>query len=204
MKGSPDQPLILRWAGHSLDLDRHSSVMGVLNVTPDSFSDGGQFFDWEKAVEHGLEMAADGADIIDVGGESTRPYAEEIPLQEEMDRVLPVVQALARELKIPISIDTVKAGVAREALQAGASMINDVSALRLDPEMTTLAAKAGVPVVLMHMKGVPGDMQKNPVYDDLMGEITDFLKDALERAVGRWNPGRNDHPGPRDRVRKDL
>jgi len=158
--------------------------MGVLNVTPDSFSDGGLFFNWERAVERGLEMAAEGADIIDVGGESTRPYAEEIPEQEEMDRVLPAVQALARELKIPISIDTVKAGVAREALQAGASMINDVSALRLDPEMTPLAAKAGVPVVLMHMKGVPGDMQKNPVYDDLMGEITGFLKDALERAVG--------------------
>ena len=177
------KPLSLRWSSHFLDLDRRSCVMGVLNVTPDSFSDGGRFFERERAVEHGLEMAADGADIVDVGGESTRPYAEEIPVQQELDRVLPVIQALARELRIPISIDTVKARVAREALQAGASMINDVSALRFDPEMASLAAEAGVPVVLMHMKGVPRDMQENPVYDDLMGEITGFLKAALDRAV---------------------
>ncbi|MEW6667505.1 MAG: dihydropteroate synthase [Thermodesulfobacteriota bacterium] len=179
----PTKSLSLRWAGHFLDLDRRSCVMGVLNVTPDSFSDGGRFLEWEKAVEHGLQMAVDGADIIDVGGESTRPYAEEIPAQEELDRVLPVVHALAKELKIPISIDTVKSTVAREALRAGASMINDVSAFRFDPGMASLAAGAGVPVILMHMKGVPRDMQEDPTYGDLMGEIADFLKAALERAV---------------------
>jgi dihydropteroate synthase len=157
--------------------------MGVLNVTPDSFSDGGRFFEWEKAVEQGFQMAADGADVIDVGGESTRPYAKEISAEEELDRVIPVVKALSRELKIPISIDTMKARVAREALQAGASMINDVSALRFDPKMAGVVAAADVPVILMHMKGNPGDMQQNPVYDDLLGEIRDFLKAVAERAV---------------------
>lgn len=184
MNARQNKPLSLRWPNHFLDLDRRSCVMGVLNVTPDSFSDGGRFFEWERAVEHGLGMAADGADIIDVGGESTRPYAEEISPQEELERVLPVIQALRRELKIPISIDTVKARVAREALQAGASMINDVSALRFDPEMTPLASEAGVPVVLTHMKGIPRDMQENPAYDDLMGEIAGFLKAAVDRAMG--------------------
>jgi len=157
--------------------------MGILNVTPDSFSDGGLFLDREKAVEHGLEMARDGADIIDVGGESTRPYSEEVPLDEELDRVIPVIEALSKEIKIPISIDTVKAAVAREALGAGASMINDISALRFDPHMASVAAEAGVPVILMHMKGTPSDMQDNPTYDELIPEIVDFLRDAIDRAV---------------------
>lgn len=183
MKHPAAKPLSLRWSGHFLDLERRSCVMGVLNVTPDSFSDGGRFFEGEKAVEHGLQMAADGADVIDVGGESTRPYAKEISAEEELDRVIPVVKALSRELKIPISIDTMKARVAREALQTGASMINDVSALRFDPQMARLAAEADVPVILMHMKGRPGDMQQNPVYGDLLGEISDFLKAAVDRAV---------------------
>lgn len=157
--------------------------MGVLNVTPDSFSDGGQFFDRETAIEQGLAMARDGADIIDVGGESTRPYSDAVSAGEELDRVIPVVQALAREVKIPISIDSLKAPVAREALRVGASMINDVSALRFDPEMISVAAKAHVPVILMHMKGTPKTMQVSPTYEHLVEEVCDFLEEAINRAV---------------------
>jgi dihydropteroate synthase len=158
--------------------------MGVLNVTPDSFSDGGRHFEWEAAVEHGLRMAKEGADILDIGGESTRPYADEVSEQQELDRVIPVIRSLAREVKLPISIDTVKARVAREALQSGACMINDVSALAHDAGMAPLAAEAGVPVILMHMKGTPRTMQENPVYRDVVSEVMEFLKGAEERAVG--------------------
>ncbi|MBW1707701.1 MAG: dihydropteroate synthase [Deltaproteobacteria bacterium] len=157
--------------------------MGVLNVTPDSFSDGGHYFNPDKAVEHGLEMARDGADIIDVGGESTRPYAKEVSVTEEMDRVIPVIESLNKELSIPVSIDTYKSKVTLEALKAGASLINDISALRFDPDMASIAAETGVPVILMHMKGTPGNMQDNPTYDDLISEILHFLKDAIARAV---------------------
>ncbi|MBN1830968.1 MAG: dihydropteroate synthase [Deltaproteobacteria bacterium] len=157
--------------------------MGVLNVTPDSFSDGGFYFKKEKAIEHGIQLVQDGADIIDVGGESTRPFSEEVTLQEELDRVVPVVEALSGVVEAPISIDTCKAEVARQALKAGASIINDISALRFDSNMTSVAAEAGVPVILMHMQGTPGDMQKNPFYQDLIPEILDFLKQAVDRAV---------------------
>ncbi len=157
--------------------------MGVLNVTPDSFSDGGQFLAREEAIRQGLSMAREGADIIDVGGESTRPYAEKISTQEEIDRVIPVIEALHRDLTIPISIDTFKAHVAREALGAGASILNDITALRFDPDMMSTAAEAGVPVILMHMKGTPADMQKNPKYTNLIPEIIEFLEDAKDRAV---------------------
>ena len=157
--------------------------MGVLNVTPDSFSDGGLYFQKEAAIEHGLRLAQDGADIIDVGGESTRPFSKEVPLQEELDRVVPVVEALSKEVQVPISIDTCKAEVARRALKAGASIINDISALRFDPDIVSVAAEAGVPVILMHMQGTPGDMQKNPSYQNLIPEILDFLKRAVDRAV---------------------
>jgi dihydropteroate synthase len=155
--------------------------MGVLNVTPDSFSDGGRYFETGRAIEHGIQMHRDGADIIDIGGESTRPYSESVSAAEEIDRVIPVIEALGKEIAVPISIDTCKAPVAREALKAGASMINDISALRFDSEMAGTAAQARVPVILMHMKGTPGDMQKNPVYGDLILEITDFLREALDR-----------------------
>jgi dihydropteroate synthase len=157
--------------------------MGILNVTPDSFSDAGRFFELERAVAQGIEMAGDGADIIDVGGESTRPYSRKISAQEEMDRVIPVIESLRKEISIPLSVDTYKARVALEALKSGASMINDVSSLRFDPEMARVAAEAQVPVFLMHIKGTPGDMQDNPTYEDLIPEIIDFLKDALARAV---------------------
>jgi len=157
--------------------------MGVINVTPDSFSDGGLYFQKETAIEHGLRLAQDGADIIDVGGESTRPFSEEVSLQEELDRVVPVVEALSRALQVPISIDTCKAEVARQALEAGASIINDISALRFDPDITSVAAEAGIPVILMHMQGTPGNMQKNPFYQNLIPEILDFLRLAVDRAV---------------------
>ena len=157
--------------------------MGVLNVTPDSFSDGGLYLQSEKAIEHGLAMARDGADIIDVGGESARPYSEKISISEEIDRVIPVIQALSSELQIPISIDTHRAEVARHALRAGASIINDISAFRFDPNIITIASEAGVPVILMHMKGTPANMQDNPTYENLIPEILDFLKSAMGRGI---------------------
>ena len=152
-------------------------------MTPDSFSEGGIYFQRDKAIGHGLSMAGDGADIIDVGGESTRPYSEKISDEEELDRVIPVIQALSKDLRIPISIDTCKADVARQALKAGASIINDISAFRFDPEMISVAAEAGVPVILMHMQGAPTDMQANPTYENLIPEILDFLKGAMDRGV---------------------
>ena len=177
------KPLTLRWSDYTLRLHERTHIMGVLNITPDSFSDGGHYFQRDQAIEHGLTMAEDGADMIDVGGESTRPYAEKVSIHEEMDRVIPVIQGLSKELKIPISIDTLKAEVAQEAIAAGASIINDISALRSDSRMVSVAAEAGVPIVLMHMKGSPSDMQDNPVYDHLIREIMGFLKSAADRAV---------------------
>ena len=157
--------------------------MGVINVTPDSFSDGGQFLEKDRAVEQALQLAGDGADLIDIGGESTRPYSKGISADEEMNRVIPVIEALKKELRIPISIDTLKAQVAREALRSGASMVNDISALRLDPEMASVVAQAGVPVILMHMKGTTADMQVAPTYDDVASEIIAFLRSAMDQAV---------------------
>ncbi len=183
MKKAP--AFTLNWMGFSLDLGERSHVMGVLNVTPDSFSDGGHFFDKDKAIERGLAMAAEGADIIDVGGESTRPYSTRISKEDELNRVIPVIGELRKSLRIPICIDTLKAEVAREALQAGASMINDISALRSDPDMTSVAAAARVPVILMHMKGTPENMQEKPCYEDLIPEVIDFLRNAMVRAVQR-------------------
>jgi dihydropteroate synthase len=181
----PTPSFRLSWSEYTLALSRRTHVMGVINVTPDSFSDGGQFFEKERAVAQGLQLAADGADLIDVGGESTRPYSKGISADEEMNRVIPVIEALKKELTIPISIDTLKAQVAREALRCGASMVNDISALRSDPEMASVVAEAGVPVILMHMKGTPADMQVNPSYDDVAAEIIAFLKEVMDQAVSR-------------------
>lgn len=171
----------LNWNNHRLDLGSRTHLMGILNVTPDSFSDGGSYFAQDQAVAHGIAMAEDGADIIDIGGESTRPYSSRLPAEEEMARVIPVIRRLSREISIPISIDTYKSEVAREALNAGASIINDISALRMDPHMGGVAAKAEVPVIIMHMKGTPESMQRNPEYDDLIQEVLDFLEDGLDR-----------------------
>ncbi len=162
---------------------RKTWVMGVLNVTPDSFSDGGFFFDRDRAVAHALEMVQKGADIIDVGGESTRPYSERVSLQEELDRVVPVIERLSRLTQVPISIDTFKAEVAREALRAGAAIINDISSLRFDPQMITLAAESDAPIILMHMKGTPGTMQENPAYGDVVAEVMDFLRERMRHAM---------------------
>jgi len=173
----------LQCGSRRLELGRRTLVMGVLNVTPDSFADGGRFFDRDGAIGHGLTMAREGADIIDVGGESTRPFSEPVSADEEMERVLPVIEALAGEVDVPVSIDTTKAEVARAALAAGAVMLNDVSALRFDPGMAGVAAESGAPLIVMHMKGTPGDMQKDPHYDDLIGEIRVFLEGVVQEAV---------------------
>ena len=180
---NPTPLFTLSWSEYTLDLSRRTHVMGVINVTPDSFSDGGQFLEKDRAVEQALQLAGDGADLIDIGGESTRPYSKGISADEEMNRVIPVIEALKKELRIPISIDTLKAQVAREALRSGASMVNDISALRLDPEMASVVAQAGVPVILMHMKGTTADMQVAPTYDDVASEIITFLRSAMDQAV---------------------
>jgi dihydropteroate synthase len=151
--------------------------MGVLNVTPDSFSDGGYFLDSEAAVRHGQQMIRDGADIIDIGGESTRPGSEAVPAEEEIDRIVPVIAKLAK--RTIISVDTTKAEVAEAALAAGADMVNDVSGLRFDPALAKLVAEKGVPLSLMHIKGKPRDMQNDPVYSDLMSEVISYLEEGL-------------------------
>lgn len=158
-------------------------VMGIVNVTPDSFADGGRFFSPEAALAHARHLVAAGADILDVGGESTRPFSEPVPLDEELGRVLPVISAIRAEMDVPLSIDTYKAEVARRALEAGANLINDISALRFDPDMAPLAAATGAPVILMHMKGTPRDMQTDPRYDDLLGEIKAFLAERRDFAL---------------------
>lgn len=184
-KTSSMKPYTLRWGSRRLQLGpRRTCIMGILNVTPDSFSDGGRYLDLEDALLQGEALVEAGADIIDVGGESTRPFAKEVPAQEEIRRVMPVIEALADRMTVPISVDTTKAEVAREALKAGAAIINDISALQADPQMGAVVAGHGVPVVLMHMRGTPRTMQVNPVYTDLIEEIRDFLEKAVARAQG--------------------
>jgi dihydropteroate synthase len=162
------------------DLSRRTLVMGILNITPDSFSDGGRFMAREKAIEQGCRLAEEGADILDVGGESTRPGAKPIVEDEEIQRVVPVIEELTKRIPIPISIDTRKANVAREALQAGAEMVNDISSLHFDPPLARLVAEKKVPVVLMHMRGEPETMQTETHYDDLIGEILEFFKERID------------------------
>lgn len=165
-----------------MEFGQRTCIMGVVNVTPDSFSDGGKFLTHEAAVAQGRRLAADGADILDIGGESTRPFADPVPAEAEIKRVVPVIAKLADELSIPISIDTMKAEVARRAIEAGASIVNDISALRFDPDLGAVAREFGTPVVLMHMLGSPKTMQLAPSYDDLIGDISVFLKAAIVRA----------------------
>lgn len=168
-----------RW----LDLPQRPLLMGIVNVTPDSFSDGGLWLSASAAVEHGLELVSQGADILDVGGESTRPYSEPVPVDEELRRVMPVVRELAERTTVPISIDTYKAQVAEEALAAGAQIINDVTALAGDGRMVEVARDAGAAVCAMHMQGTPQTMQDNPVYGDVVAEVLDFLRQRRDALV---------------------
>ena len=158
-------------------------LMGILNVTPDSFSDGGQHSTVSAAVTHALQLVQDGADIIDVGGESTRPGAASISLQEELDRTIPVIEAVFGETGIPISIDTTKSEVAREALQAGACIVNDISGMTFDSDMLSVCAHANAAVCVMHIQGTPQTMQQNPEYSDVVAEVTEFLQQRLEACI---------------------
>lgn len=158
------------------------SLMGILNVTPDSFSDGGKYVDPIKAVERAIGMEEEGADIIDIGGESSRPGSEKVSLEDELKRVIPVVRAVKKKCRVPVSVDTCKSEVARQALSEGAEIINDITALTSDPDMAETVAKAGAGIVLMHMKGEPGTMQVSPEYDDVVSEIISYLSEAIARA----------------------
>jgi dihydropteroate synthase len=161
------------------------AVMGIVNVTPDSFSDGGQFFAADAALEQALTLVREGASIVDIGGESTRPGSELVTLDEELRRVLPVVEALAGSVGVPISVDTMKAEVGRRALAAGAALLNDVSALRFDDEMVDVVAESGCPVCLMHMQGMPKTMQEDPRYEDVVDEVLAFLEERMAFALAR-------------------
>jgi dihydropteroate synthase len=173
--------MILRFRHHHFLFPRPALVMGIVNVTPDSFSDGGRFLDPDAAVGHALELVRQGADIIDVGGESTRPQASPVDEAEERRRVLPVIRRLAAEVKVPISIDTMKPGVAAAAIEAGATLVNDVGANRADPAMWRLVAEADAGYVCMHMQGTPATMQREPAYRDVAQEVLAFFSERLER-----------------------
>ena len=166
------------------DVSQHGLIIGVLNVTPDSFSDGGEFLAPDKATERGLQMAAEGAHIIDIGGESTRPGSEPVTIQEELRRVIPVIQNLRRKLDVPISIDTSKADVARAAIEAGASIVNDVTGGRGDKQMLPLVAETKSAFIIMHMQGTPRRMQIQPRYTDVIAEISEFFRQQFARAIG--------------------
>ena len=170
-------------AGRTVDLSQRGLIMGVLNVTPDSFSDGGAHFATGKAIEHGLRLASDGADIIDVGGESTRPGSEPVSAEEELGRVLPVIKELRPKIDSFISIDTSKMEVARAATEAGASIVNDVTGGRGDAGMMPLVAKSGAGFIIMHMQGTPRTMQAAPRYDDVVAEVANFFRQQYERAL---------------------
>ena len=170
--------------GRSLELRDAPLVMGILNVTPDSFSDGGVHFDHAKALHAAMQMEADGAAVIDVGGESTRPGAEPIAAQMEIDRVVPLIAQIRQRSDIPISVDTRKGAVAEEAIAAGADIINDVSAMRYSAGMPGIAARAGVPVILMHMRGEPATMQQHAVYGDVVAEVGEELQDLVDDVRG--------------------
>jgi len=182
---------VLSWGKHNLEFGKRTLIMGVVNVTPDSFSDGGLFFNSKVAIKHAKQLEKDGADIIDIGGESTRPGSETITLKEELRRVIPVIEGIANKIDVPISIDTCKSEVALAALDAGASIINDISAARFDPKIADVAAQNNVPIILMHMQGTPKNMQKDPKYDDVMEDIKEFLKQrvdfTLSKGISREN-----------------
>jgi len=166
----------------TLTVGKRTLLMGVLNVTPDSFSDGGLFFDKEKAITHGIRMVEEGADILDIGGESTRPGSKPLELEEELRRVIPVIESLSKEVEVPISIDTYKSAVAQRAIEAGAEIINDISALRFDPNLVQVAVRENTPLILMHIRGTPETMQKNIYYESLFSEILQYLKGSIQMA----------------------
>ena len=175
---------IWKVCNREVDVSRHGLIMGVLNVTPDSFSDGGEFLTADKAIQHGLEMAAQGAHIIDIGGESTHPGSQPVTIAEELRRVIPVIESLRRKLDVPISIDTAKAEVARAAIKAGASIVNDITGGRGDDQMLPLVAETKSAFIIMHMQGTPRTMQLEPRYTDVVGEISEFFRQQYARAIG--------------------
>lgn len=183
MSIAPRKRYSLRLPSGTLELGERTLVMGILNVTPDSFSDAGRYFDFHMASRQALDLIVAGADLLDIGGESTRPQSEPVPTHVELERVIPVIEAVRKSSDIPISIDTTKAEVADAAIAAGADIINDVSSLRFDPHMADLAARVGVPVILMHMQGTPRTMQHNPSYASLFSEIIAFLQERIEHAT---------------------
>ena len=166
----------IRCRKKTLKLGKQTLLMGVLNVTPDSFSDGGLYFDKEKAIAHGLRMVEEGADLIDIGGESTRPGSKPLGLEEELRRVIPVIESLAKAVDVPISIDTYKSTLAQKAIEAGAQMINDISGLHFDPDLAKVAAREDIPLILMHIRGTPETMQKDVHYESLFSEILQYLE----------------------------
>lgn len=174
---------VLKVGCKKFELGKRTIIMGILNVTPDSFSDGGEHFSVDDAVKHAFSMEKNGADIIDIGGESTRPGATSISVKEEMDRIIPVIEQLIGEISVPISIDTYKSEIAKNALDLGVDMINDISALQADKNLAGIVADYQVPICLMHMKGNPKSMQINPVYNDVLKEIYEFLKKRAEFAL---------------------
>ena len=190
-RGSVVRPRFsLAWNGkggkdYRLELGRRTLIMGVVNVTPDSFYDGGRYRDPAAAAEKALERAAAGADVVDIGGESSRPGSSPLSAAQEIARVIPVIERISGKIRLPLSIDTWKAPVAREALRAGAEIVNDISALRFDPEMAAVAAVSSGPVILMHMKGTPREMQEAPFYADVIGEIGAFFRERVAWAAER-------------------
>jgi len=174
--------MIWQTKSHTFDLSHRALIMGVLNVTADSFSDGGQFLQVERALQHAAQLADEGADIIDIGGESTRPGAQPVPEEEEMRRVVPIIERLAKEERFVISIDTMKPAVARAAMEAGAEIINDVTGLR-DPAMREVAQATGAGAIAMHMQGTPRDMQRAPQYTDVVGEIREFFRQTFSACL---------------------
>ena len=173
----------LVWKNFCLDFSKKIYIMGILNITPDSFSDGGLYFDKFSAIDRANQMVEEGADIIDIGGESTRPGSEPISIEEELRRTIPVIEAIAGKIKVPISIDTYKSEVAKAALDAGASMVNDISGLRFDPKMPEVVSEYKVPVVIMHIRGKPKDMQQYPNYEALIPEIMDYFRMGIKIAT---------------------
>jgi dihydropteroate synthase len=175
---------VLKTSRRAIVLGEKTLIMGILNVTPDSFSDGNIYFDRQKAVDRGMQLADEGADIIDIGGESTRPGSKPVTARQEIARVVPIVESLSRKITVPISVDTTKAAVAQKSLEAGAEVINDISALGGDKKMASVVQKASAALILMHMRGTPANMQTgNLVYDDLMDEIISYLKKGYRKAI---------------------